>query len=91
MLVERLDDPQLIQPKLQKRQQKAPETANQAFGPPSGKEEGSMPVKAGLESTLPFSSSGISGGIPSDVSGRAVASVSGGSPVVGRKSDDFLI
>ena len=37
-------DVQLIQPKLQNRQQKAPETTSQASNPPSGKALGSTPV-----------------------------------------------
>lgn len=37
-------DVQLIQPKLQNRQQKAPETTSQASSPPSGKALGSTPA-----------------------------------------------
>lgn len=70
---------QLTQPKLQNKQQKAPETTNQACRPPSGKEEGSKPAKAGFASRLAFSTS-ESGW--SDVSGRILASVFWGSPLL---------
>lgn len=42
---------QLIHPKPQKRQQKAPETTSQAWRPPSGNEVGSKPAIAGFDPT----------------------------------------
>lgn len=77
---------QLTQPKLQNKQQKAPETTNQAWRPPSGKEEGSKPAKAGFGSSvlLAFSKS-ESGG--SDMSGRMLASVSWGPPLLESESE----
>ena len=70
-------DAQLIQPKLQKRQQNAPKTTNHAFTPPSGNEAGSMgpggTLSTAIAVTAAFSRSTIRD--PSAVSGNAVASV----------------
>ena len=77
---------QLTQPKLQNKQQKAPETTNQACRPPSGKEEGSKPAKAGFGSSLLLAFSRSESG-RSDVSGRILASVSGRPPLLESESE----
>ncbi len=77
---------QLTQPKLQNKQQKAPETTNQACRPPSGKEEGSKPAKAGFGCSLLLAFSRSDSG-RSDVSGRMLASVSGRPPLLESESE----
>ena len=48
-------------------------------------------MKAGFVAGVPFSTSLISGADSSDVSGRACASVSAGSPFVGARLGEVLV
>ena len=60
-ILARAGDAQLIQPKLQNRQQKAPETTTQASKPPSGKALGSTLACSAFSISDPNGSSATSG------------------------------